>query len=47
MVQHHEGAIAMAADALGLDDPELSAFANSIIENQTAEIEELMALLNN
>ena len=47
MVEHHEGAIAMAADALGLDDPELSAFANSIIENQTAEIEELMALLNN
>ncbi|MEY3934316.1 MAG: hypothetical protein RLZZ606_915 [Actinomycetota bacterium] len=47
MVQHHEGAIAMAADALGIDDPELSEFANSIIKNQTAEIEELMALLNN
>jgi uncharacterized protein (DUF305 family) len=47
MVQHHEGAIAMAADALGIDDPELSEFANSIIKSQTAEIEELMALLNN
>lgn len=46
MVQHHEGAIAMAADALGIDDPELSEFANSIIVNQSAEIEELMSLLN-
>ena len=47
MVQHHEGAIAMAADALGIDDPELSEFANDIIVNQSAEIEELMSLLNN
>ena len=46
MVQHHEGAIAMAADALGIDDPELSEFANEIIVNQSAEIEELMSLLN-
>lgn len=46
MVQHHEGAVAMAADALGLDDPELSEFANEIIVNQSAEIEELMSLLN-
>lgn len=46
MIQHHEGAIAMAADALGIDDPELSEFANRIIVNQSAEIEELMSLLN-
>lgn len=46
MVQHHEGAVAMAADALGLDDPELSEFANEIIVNQSAEIEELMSLLD-
>ncbi len=46
MVQHHEGAVAMAADALGIDDPELAKFANEIIVNQSAEIEELMSLLN-
>lgn len=46
MIQHHEGAVAMAADALGIDDPELSDFANEIIVNQSAEIEELMSLLN-
>ncbi len=46
MIQHHEGAVAMAADALGIDDPELSKFANEIIVNQSAEIEELMSLLN-
>jgi uncharacterized protein (DUF305 family) len=46
MIQHHEGAVKMAADALGLDDPELTDFANEIIVNQSAEIEELMALLN-
>jgi uncharacterized protein (DUF305 family) len=47
MIQHHEGAIKMAADALGVDDPELTDFANEIIVMQSAEIEELMALLNN
>jgi uncharacterized protein (DUF305 family) len=47
MIQHHEGAVKMAADALGLDDPELTDFANEIIVTQSAEIEELMALLNN
>jgi uncharacterized protein (DUF305 family) len=46
MIQHHEGAVKMAADALGLDDPELTDFANEIIVTQSAEIEELMALLN-
>jgi len=47
MIQHHEGAVKMAADAIGLDDPELTDFANEIIVTQSAEIEELMALLNN
>jgi uncharacterized protein (DUF305 family) len=47
MIEHHEGAVKMAADALGLDDPELTDFANEIIVTQSAEIEELMALLNN
>ncbi len=47
MIQHHEGAVKMAADALGLDDPELTDFANEIIVTQSAEIEELMALQNN
>ncbi len=47
MIQHHEGAVAMAADALGIDDPELSEFANTIIVTQSAEIEELLALLKN
>jgi uncharacterized protein (DUF305 family) len=46
MIQHHEGAVKMAADAIGLDDPELTDFANEIIVAQSAEIEELMALLN-
>ena len=46
MIQHHEGAVKMASDALGLDDPELTDFANEIIVTQSAEIEELMALLN-
>jgi uncharacterized protein (DUF305 family) len=47
MVQHHEGAIKMAADALKANDQELTDFANEIIVTQSAEIEELMALLNN
>lgn len=47
MIQHHEGAVKMAAAALGLDDPELTDFANEIIVTQSAEIEELMALQNN
>ncbi len=47
MIQHHEGAVKMAADAIGLDDPELTDFANEIIVTQSAEIEELMALQNN
>jgi uncharacterized protein (DUF305 family) len=46
MIQHHEGAVKMASDAIGLDDPELTDFANEIIVNQSAEIEVLMALLN-
>jgi uncharacterized protein (DUF305 family) len=45
MVQHHEGAIKMAADALKVDDKELTNFANEIIVTQSAEIEELVALL--
>lgn len=47
MIEHHEGAVKMAADALGVGDPELTDFANEIIDTQTAEIEELMALLTN
>ena len=46
MIQHHEGAVKMATDALELDDPELTDLANEIIVTQSAEIEELMALLN-
>ena len=46
MIQHHEGAVKMASEAIGLDDPELTDFANEIIVTQSAEIEELMALLN-
>ena len=40
MILHHEGAIKMAADALGLNDQELTDFANEIIVTQSAEIEE-------
>lgn len=47
MISHHEGAVKMAADAMNANDPELSAFANAIIVAQTAEIEELLALLKN
>jgi uncharacterized protein (DUF305 family) len=47
MIQPHEGAVEMAANAIGLYDPELTDFANEIIVTQSAEIEELMALLNN
>jgi uncharacterized protein (DUF305 family) len=47
MISHHEGAVKMAAEAMNVDDPELSAFANTIIVAQTAEIEELLALLKN
>lgn len=47
MIEHHEGAVKMAADALAVNDSELTEFANEIIVTQSAEIEELMALLNN
>jgi len=47
MIEHHEGAVIMAADALGVDDAELTDFANEIIVVQSEEIEELLALLNN
>ena len=46
MIQHHEGAVQMAADAIRANDPELTEFASEIIVTQSAEIEELMALLN-
>lgn len=45
MIQHHEGAVAMAGEALKVNDQELTAFANAIIVTQSSEIEELMALL--
>jgi uncharacterized protein (DUF305 family) len=47
MIEHHEGAVQMASEALAVNDPELSDFANAIITAQTAEIEELLALLKN
>jgi uncharacterized protein (DUF305 family) len=47
MIEHHEGAVQMASDALAISDPELSEFANAIIVAQTAEIAELLALLKN
>jgi uncharacterized protein (DUF305 family) len=47
MVQHHEGAIKMAADALKVNDQELTDFANEIIVTQSAEIVELTALVKN
>ena len=45
MISHHEGAVKMAVEAIDLNDPELTEFANAIIVAQTAEIEELLALL--
>ena len=47
MIEHHEGAVQMASDALAINDPELTDFANAIIVAQTAEIAELLALLKN
>jgi uncharacterized protein (DUF305 family) len=47
MISHHEGAVKMASEAMNVDDPELSAFADAIIVAQTAEIAELLALLKN
>ncbi|NBR65423.1 MAG: DUF305 domain-containing protein [Micrococcales bacterium] len=46
MIQHHDGAVSMAGEAIGVNDPELTDFANEIIRTQSAEIEELMALQN-
>lgn len=46
MIMHHEGALVMAGDAVGLDDQELADFANQIIRTQSAEIETLMQLLS-
>ncbi|GHF17144.1 DUF305 domain-containing protein [Pseudolysinimonas yzui] len=46
MIDHHEGAIEMAEDEIddGID-PETIALCERIIESQTAEIEEMQALL--
>jgi uncharacterized protein (DUF305 family) len=47
MVIHHEGAVKMAAAAARLSDPELTDFANNIIETQNDEIAILKTLLGN
>jgi uncharacterized protein (DUF305 family) len=46
MIEHHEGAIVMAEDEIedGID-PETIALCESIVTSQTAEIEEMKALL--
>jgi len=46
MIEHHEGAIVMAEDEIedGID-PETIALCESIVTSQTAEIEEMTALL--
>ena len=47
MVAHHEGAIEMAQDVLKTSkNADVIALANSIITSQTAEIEEMQAMLN-
>jgi uncharacterized protein (DUF305 family) len=46
MINHHDGAIGMAGEAIGVNDPELTDFANEIIRIQSEEIQELMALEN-
>lgn len=46
MIEHHEGAIEMAQDALDHGShPEVLAMAQSILESQTAEIDEMKSLL--
>ncbi|USR90895.1 DUF305 domain-containing protein [Phormidium yuhuli AB48] len=45
MIAHHEGALDMARQAMeNSDEPELQAFAQTVIETQTAEIQEMLAL---
>jgi len=46
MIAHHEGAIVMAKDVLATTkNSEVTALANAIITSQTAEIQEMYALL--
>lgn len=47
MIAHHQGAIEMAKDVLTTsENPDVIALANSIITSQTAEIEEMQAMLD-
>jgi uncharacterized protein (DUF305 family) len=46
MIAHHEGAIEMANDVLAsTSNPDVKAFAEAVIAEQTMEIEEMTALL--
>lgn len=45
MIAHHEGAIAMTRPVLDSSNPELKALAENIVASQSAEIEEMKALL--
>lgn len=46
MIAHHEGAVAMAEEALaGAQTPEVRALAQQVIDDQTAEIAEMKGML--
>jgi uncharacterized protein (DUF305 family) len=46
MIEHHEGAIVMAEEVLGTtEDPEVRSLAQSIIESQRSEIDQMRMLL--
>jgi uncharacterized protein (DUF305 family) len=45
MIKHHEGAIAMAQMIVDSSNPEVKAFADSMVRSQTEQIEYMKALL--
>jgi uncharacterized protein (DUF305 family) len=46
MIAHHKGAITMAKLVLDSGNEEVAAFASSVIESQTEQIERMQALLD-
>jgi uncharacterized protein (DUF305 family) len=46
MIAHHKGAITMAKLVLDSGNPDVAAFASSVIESQTEQIERMQALLD-
>ena len=47
MIAHHEGAVSMAQDVVDSKNSEVAKLAASIIETQTAQIDQMKAMLGN